>query len=177
MHPARWIGSIHGEHPVTRERACEVFVPQTGSAANLVWSLLDRSCSASVDRSSYGSIISSAHPLHQWIHQLVSSKEECRTSSTLSTTITETVNSELPRRPRAAMASTAPPAFLPQLVQLVQSVSVLPDQLTERSPPPPREGAGGRVHRQLAGPKRPDSPREGRGGDGGVIHAFPLEFY
>ncbi|XBI53472.1 hypothetical protein VPH35_035699 [Triticum aestivum] len=113
------------------------------------------------------------------------------------------------------MASTAPPAFLPQLVQLVQSVSVLPDQLTERSPPPqregrsgaiaptlqppsapvegtggqvmvlndasslapqlrrtsPGEGASGRIHRQLAGPKRPD-PREGRGGGGGAIHAF-----
>ncbi|XBI99726.1 hypothetical protein VPH35_019764 [Triticum aestivum] len=117
------------------------------------------------------------------------------------------------------MASSAPPAFLPQLVQLVQPVSVLPDQLmrqaTERSPPPqrggrsgaiaptphplstpgestggeflvlndasslplqlmrtpPGEGAGGRIHRQLAGPKRPGPPREGRGGSG-VIHAF-----
>ncbi|KAF7007396.1 hypothetical protein CFC21_022342 [Triticum aestivum] len=118
------------------------------------------------------------------------------------------------------MASAAPPAFLPQLVQLVQPVSVLPDQLmrqaAERSPPPqregcsgaigptrqppsapaestggevmvlndasslapqlrptpPGEGAGGRIHRQLAGPKRPGPPREGRGGGGGVIHAF-----
>ncbi|KAM3364527.1 hypothetical protein ACQJBY_014710 [Aegilops geniculata] len=113
------------------------------------------------------------------------------------------------------MASAAPPSLLPQLVQLVQSVSVLPNQLTERSPPPqregrsgaigpmrqppsapaestggevmvlndasslaqqlmrtpPGEGAGGRIHRQLAGPKRPD-PREGRGGGGGAIHAF-----
>ncbi|KAE8812358.1 hypothetical protein D1007_10717 [Hordeum vulgare] len=92
------------------------------------------------------------------------------------------------------MASSAPPAFLPQLVQ---PVSVLPDQppsapaegtggqvmvLNDASSlplqlmrTPPGEGAGGRIHRQLARPRPPGPPRQGHGGDGGAIHAILLE--